>query len=117
MGQTTQQFDFRPTLDMQGRKIINQAEGTDPTDGVTFSQLSSLGSGYDVTKAAWDGAQYVSSSTTTLTDTPTLITKNVITGNNTIESTLYGFIYIDRLEIWTDNNQTGTQLLVQNFTG
>ena len=68
-------------------------------------------------KATWKVAQFVSAGASTITGVNTLITKRVIEGNNQTEDTWYGFIYNNRLEIWTTINQTaGTRLLVQNFT-
>ena len=91
-------------------QLRNQNIPFDPTDWKEISATR--------VKATWKVAQFVSAGSSTITGVNTLITKRVIEGNNQTEDTWYGFIYNNRLEIWTTINQTaGTRLLVQNFTG
>ena len=90
-------------------QLRNQNIPFDPTDWKEISATR--------VKATWKVAQFVSAGASTITGVNTLITKRVIEGNNQTEDTWYGFIYNNRLEIWTTINQTaGTRLLVQNFT-
>ena len=74
--------------------------------------------GLDNTASLFAAGQFESSGPTTLTDTPTRVTKNIITQDNDTSATWHGFYYGDRFEIWTTNNQAaGTHLLTQNYTG
>ena len=112
-----QSFQQYNDVNMNSDVGIGSTVGTEVYNGNIIQHLVDSVASTDV-KSEWDGAQYVTSGSSTITGVSVVITKRSIQLNNSTNRTLFGFIYSNRLEIWTTINQTaGTRLLVQNFVG
>ena len=69
-----------------------------------------------MTKALWDGGQFVASVTSTDGTSTPLIHKRLITGNNTTVRNYYGEFTSTSLIVYANQNRS-TTLLTQNYTG